>query len=134
MDFTNNKFGKADAYSEPSQTSKVDLLAKIFNGWQPLIIFILDVWLGFECAFTSYNYFHNILKLFDVLTNFPFIISQTMRDYYFQTQPSAHSPRQNKTFPVVRYFTRTLKLISDILWPIVGYSELKKKKKAKHFK
>ena len=31
----------------------------------------------------SYNHFHNILKVFDVLTIFPFTASETMRDYYF---------------------------------------------------
>ena len=30
----------------------------------------------------NYNHFHNILRLFDVLQNFPFITSETMRDYY----------------------------------------------------
>ena len=30
----------------------------------------------------SYNQFHNILKLFDVLPNFPFTTSETMDDYY----------------------------------------------------
>ena len=29
-----------------------------------------------------YNHFHNILRLFDVLPNFPFTTSGTMRDYY----------------------------------------------------
>ena len=29
-----------------------------------------------------YNHFHNILRLFDVLTNFSFTTSETMRDYY----------------------------------------------------
>ena len=29
-----------------------------------------------------YNYFHNILRLFDVLPNFPSTTSETMRDYY----------------------------------------------------
>ena len=28
------------------------------------------------------NYFHNILRLFDVLTNLPFTRSETIRDYY----------------------------------------------------
>ena len=31
------------------------------------------------------NHFHNILRLFDVLPNFPFTTSETMRDYYFET-------------------------------------------------
>ena len=43
-----------EAYSEPSQTSKMDSFAKIVNGVQPLIIFakhsILDVWQGSEYA------------------------------------------------------------------------------------
>ena len=30
----------------------------------------------------SYNRFHNVLRLFDVMPNFPFITSETMRDYY----------------------------------------------------
>ena len=30
----------------------------------------------------TYNYFHNILRLFDVLTNFTFTKSEAMRDYY----------------------------------------------------
>ena len=29
-----------------------------------------------------YNHFHNILRLFDVLPNFPFTTSETMWDYY----------------------------------------------------
>ena len=31
----------------------------------------------------NYNQFHNILRLFDVLLNFPFITSETMDDHYF---------------------------------------------------
>ena len=30
----------------------------------------------------TYNQFHNILRLFDVLPNFPFTLSETMGDYY----------------------------------------------------
>ena len=30
----------AEAYSEPCQTSKTELLAKIVNAWKPLIIFV----------------------------------------------------------------------------------------------
>ena len=29
--------------------------------------------------------FHNILRLFDVLTNYPFTKSETLRDYYLET-------------------------------------------------
>ena len=31
------------------------------------------------------NHFHNILRRFDVLSNFPFTTSETMRDYYLNT-------------------------------------------------
>ena len=30
----------------------------------------------------TYNHFHNILSLFDVLPNFPFTTSETMRDCF----------------------------------------------------
>ena len=30
----------------------------------------------------TYNQFHNILRLFDVLPSFPFTTSETMGDYY----------------------------------------------------
>ena len=33
----------------------------------------------------TYNHFYNILRLFDVLPNFLFTTSETMRDYYLQT-------------------------------------------------
>ena len=35
--------------------------------------------------FLTCNHFHNILRLFGVLPNFPFTSSETMRDYYLQT-------------------------------------------------
>ena len=31
---------------------------------------------------STYNHFHNILRLFDVTPNFPFTTSETMDDYY----------------------------------------------------
>ena len=31
----------------------------------------------------SYNQFHNVLRLVDVLPNFPFTTSETMGDYYW---------------------------------------------------
>ena len=37
----------------------------------------------FECSYLrNYNHFHNILRLFDVLTNLPFTISETIGNYY----------------------------------------------------
>ena len=35
---------------------------------------------------TVYNHSHNILRLFDVLLNFPFTTSETMHDCYLQTR------------------------------------------------
>ena len=34
------------------------------------------------CILKTYNYFHNILRRFYVLPNFPFTASENMRDYY----------------------------------------------------
>ena len=43
----------------------------------------LKIFLKIHCkALVSYSHFHNILRLFDVLPNFPFTTSETMRDYY----------------------------------------------------
>ena len=36
----------------------------------------------YEKKSEGYNHFHNVLRLFDVLINFPFTASETMRDYY----------------------------------------------------
>ena len=35
-----------------------------------------------SCGARVYNQFHNILRHFDVLTNFAFTVSETMHDYY----------------------------------------------------
>ena len=34
------------------------------------------------CEVFTYNHSHNIMKLFDVLPNFPFTTKETMRHYY----------------------------------------------------
>ena len=42
------------AHSKPSQTSRIELFARIVNGFKPRTIFtetsILDVWLGCQCG------------------------------------------------------------------------------------
>ena len=52
---------KKDAYSEPCQTSKMELFAKIVNGWKPLTVFtkrfLLYVW---QCSEYTPDYFRNI--------------------------------------------------------------------------
>ena len=35
-----------------------------------------------ENVLSFHNHFHNILRLFDVLSNFPFTTSEMMREYY----------------------------------------------------
>ena len=42
-------------------------------------IVVLEIFL---VCHVVYNHFHNILKLLDVPTNFPFTTSETMHDYY----------------------------------------------------
>ena len=37
----------------------------------------------FKLKFNTYNHFYNILRLSDVLPNFPFTTSETMRDYKY---------------------------------------------------
>ena len=37
-------------------------------------------------SYYTYNHFHNTLRLFDVLPNFHFTRSETVRDYYLQTE------------------------------------------------
>ena len=52
--------GKPEAYSQPSQTSKMEVFTKIVNGFQPFTVFIkssiLDIWLGYEYAFGDQAY------------------------------------------------------------------------------
>ena len=38
-----------------------------------------------RCVASPFNQVHNILRLFDVLPNFPFTTSETMREYWFST-------------------------------------------------
>ena len=42
---------------------------------------------------SGYNHFHNILRLFDVLSNFLFTTSEMMRDYYLQSCHIFHATR-----------------------------------------
>ena len=48
-----------EPYSEPCQTYKMELFAKIFNGFPPLTVLakssILDIWLGSKYAFGKYK-------------------------------------------------------------------------------
>ena len=49
-----------------------------FNMYASPCVFVFN----FYVLIYTYNKFHNILRLFDVLPNFPFTTSETMRDYY----------------------------------------------------
>ena len=59
------KIPGTEAYSEPSQTSEMELFAEIDNSIRPLTIFakssILNIWLGSEYAFDVNNR-HNVLR------------------------------------------------------------------------
>ena len=55
----------------PNHDNRISLFATIF--------FLL---LTIALILCTYNHFHNVLRLFDVLPNFPFTASKTMRDYY----------------------------------------------------
>ena len=51
-------------------------------------VILVTINLQFVCLSphtSGYNEFHNILRLFNVLPNFPFTTSETMGDYYLQT-------------------------------------------------
>ena len=48
----------------------------------PTIAFTHDMEVISHHVLSIYNHFHNILRLFDVLPNFPFTTSETMGDYY----------------------------------------------------
>ena len=43
---------------------------------------LFNVFLNDVLTVLTYNHFHNILRLSDVLPSFPFTTSETMRDYY----------------------------------------------------
>ena len=54
----------------------------------------------------SYNHFHNILRLFDVLTSFPFTTIETMRDYYLYTwyiRGTSRVAERLKTYEISKY-------------------------------
>ena len=57
-----------------------------------LIFLITTVPISIECEKQeTYNHFHNILRLFNVLRNFPFTTSETMRNYYLSLIMFWHS-------------------------------------------
>ena len=49
------------------------------------------------------NQFHNILRLFDVLPNFPFTTSETMGDYYLKTW---HIPVESRVAEWLKKITK----------------------------
>ena len=55
----------------------------IFQSSRPLDTVACNLVCIFSSIFShSYNHFHNILRHFEVLSNFPFSTSETMGDYY----------------------------------------------------
>ena len=58
-------------------------------------------------ALKTYNQFHNILRLFDVLLNFPFTTSETMCDYSLQKlliRGASQVAEQLKRLPQIRKY------------------------------
>ena len=47
-----------------------------------IVVSFRPIYFLLQLATIIYNHFHNILRLFDVLLNFPSTTSETMRDYY----------------------------------------------------
>ena len=69
-------------------------------------ILVLDHCATFFLPLCSYNQFHNIVRLFDVLPNFPFSTSETMGDYYLQAwyiQVASRVSEQGKTLDLQNY-------------------------------
>ena len=56
------------------------MVVKKLNSGIKIVFEYYDIMFGGYLG--SYNHFHNILRLFDVLPNFPFTTSETMADYY----------------------------------------------------
>ena len=60
----------SEAYSEPSQTSKMELFVKIINGWKPLTFLtkssILDVRPGFDYASTFFSGLDFLLQVLEL--------------------------------------------------------------------
>ena len=48
---------------------------------QNKLVFQNCIFLSYVNPFSTYNHFHNIWRLLDVLPRFPFTTSQTMGDY-----------------------------------------------------
>ena len=70
------------------ENKRIAMEAKILNSKYPGKNFDFDfvpllfTWLTFCCLCCSYNHFHNILRVFDVLSTFLFTASERMRDHY----------------------------------------------------
>ena len=63
-----------------TKPSKTDTQAKIQTAY--VKNYPRQFQIRFFARINGYNQFHNILRLFDVLPNFPFITSEKMGDYY----------------------------------------------------
>ena len=63
-----------NAEKQQRDTIKTSLLSII-------LIYLLNLFLN-----SAFNHFHNILRLADVLPNFPFTTNETMGDYYLYTR------------------------------------------------
>ena len=67
------------------RTPVIKKVKKIYGLMHCLNRSLIGSRLNFVNSFRPINHFHNVLRLFDILPNFPFNTSETMRDYYLQT-------------------------------------------------
>ena len=74
----------------------------------------LQEWLIYKLAIIC-NHFHHIFRLFDVLLNFPFTTSETMRDYYLQiwyTRVASRAAKQLKTLGNITKVSKRHRMIA----------------------
>ena len=64
----------------------------------------------------SDNHFHNILRLFDVLPNFPFTASETMRDFYLWTWYIRFVSRVAERLKTLRNYEISGKCLNFMEW------------------
>ena len=61
---------------------EINLMSRFNSLSRETLNVIIKIWWLENQILQSNNHFHNIFRLFDVLPNFPFTTSETMRDCY----------------------------------------------------
>ena len=83
---TNIDFARyADDNTACTYSSKINNMQDNLQALEDPLLTVFNKFIGSKCrtmSLFSYNEFHNILRVFDVLPNFPFTSSETMGDYH----------------------------------------------------